>query len=120
MNDSLKWLDDLGDVFTSLLNTEHDQETLDTDAPYCPDPLTCGGSATDISDLSNRSIINTRKRKPIQNPLMTAEHSVNVQDDFEMSQRVPLTKKQKLAGFGLSGVEEVAIEVTARTGEFGY
>ena len=42
MND--KWLDGLSDVFTSLLNTEHDLETLDNDAPYCPDPLTCGGA----------------------------------------------------------------------------
>ena len=51
---------------------------------------------------------------------MAAEHSVNVQDDFEMSQRVPLTKKQKLTGFELTGVEEDAIGVTAHTGEFVY
>ena len=120
MNDSLKWLDDLGDVFTSLLNTDRDLETADMDSVYCLDPMTWWDPATDISDLSNQSVINTEKRKPIQNPLITAEHQINAEVKCEMSQRGPPVKKQKLTSFGSSGTEQDAVGAIACTGQLGY
>jgi len=107
-------------VFTSLLNTEHDPETADTDASYCLDPLTWWDPAADISDLSNQPVVGTKKRKPIQNPLMTAEHQINALDDSEMSQRGPLIKKQKLTDLELSGTEQDAIGAKTGSGELGY